>query len=69
MTYKNLIAGLTILAKYTPKGLEADCTGAEHDVVYVLPRDELAEVFTEEDKKALDALGFYSDNDGIYFFT
>lgn len=68
MTYKRLIEGLTILAKYAPEGMETEMC-AEHDQIFCLPPGE-AKDLTEADKAALAALGLhYSDSDGWYCFT
>ena len=62
MTFTQLIQGLTILAKYTPKGLNTNFIGTMYGTTYVT--DE-AEIDTE-DKQTLKDLGFEWNTTGCY---
>lgn len=71
MTFKNLTAGLTILAKYCPQGLDTEFGGAEHDVVAVCPPGKAQGITGTDLKALLGDLGFHYDGNerGWYFFT
>lgn len=57
----NALLGLNIIAKYCPKrGIE----GADHDVIYAVDADELAEAgITEEDAIKLRTMNWMYDED------
>jgi hypothetical protein len=57
---KKLIAALTIFAKYTDDEFPTHC---EHDVLYVVVNPDDV---SEEDIAALDILGFFPSDDGIF---
>jgi hypothetical protein len=62
----DLIKALTILAKYNGLGEEYAPTHCEHDVLIIagVQWDDLS----EEDKVALDELGFHSGDYGVESF-
>lgn len=55
-----VIEGLTILAKYDPKGLDSRNIAAEHDVLYGPGKGP--EVMSEGDRKRLEELGWRWDD-------
>ncbi|NDV63900.1 hypothetical protein [Bacteroides sp. 224] len=57
---ENLIKALQILLKYGNPDYPTHC---EHDVLYV---DISPELVSEEDKKELEELGFYSGEDSDF---
>ena len=60
MIAKDLIKGLTIIEKYMPKGESGYHIRAEHDVIYAASLDW---PISDKDKKELEELGFYPDED------
>ena len=67
---KDLIDGLTLLAKYEEKGNEAQINGADHDIIYG-GGEPLK--WSEEDRARMDVLGWhvynfdnYDDEKGEY---
>jgi len=67
MTFKNFAAGLDILAKYLPEGLDTSLGGADHDIIHICPEDA-PQGLTPEDEKALEALGFNVSEEGWYVY-
>lgn len=60
-SYKQIIGGLTILAKYDKDGFDGHIGGADHDIVYgsqVDPKN-----MSEEDKNTLEDLRWHFDED------
>lgn len=57
-TINRIIAGLQIFAKYG--GGDRYSVQAEHDVIYSGPEEGMA--MTEEDKAALDKIGWHFDD-------
>jgi hypothetical protein len=60
-SFSTIIAGLTILAKYEPKGLDSWGVAAEHDTIYAggtPPRK-----MSDEDRKELYRLGWHWDDE------
>ncbi len=62
---RDIVDGITILAKYRKKGLDSFGIQAEHDEIYV-GIDEGQKVSEEDDKK-LDELGWgYDESSGCF---
>ena len=57
---KQVIEGLQILAKYV-ENPDKSWVSAEHDQIWAGP--DRGEVVSEEDKKALEDLGWFEDDD------
>ncbi len=55
MTYRNMIEGLNIFAKYTKCGLDEDLGGSDHDVIFIA---SCGLDVSEEDRARLEELGF-----------
>lgn len=58
---KRILEGLQILIKYCSNG-NGDLS-AEHDVIYTSPRNASEVEMNEDDKKKLDELGWFIDEE------
>ena len=56
-TSSEIVEGLTILAKYHPRGMEGHLVEAEHDVIYT--NLEKPRSVSAEDQHRLDELGWH----------
>lgn len=61
-TYKQIIEGLTILAKHDKDGFEGHLGGADHDIVYGHQASMLNKM-SDEDRAKLNELGWHFDED------
>jgi hypothetical protein len=57
---KDLHEGIGIMMKYVDPGKWIG--GADHDIIWFVDNEDY-ELFSEEDKKRLDELGFHVDSD------
>jgi hypothetical protein len=60
-TYNSIVAGLTILAKYDPKGMDSHGFAAEHDEIFAC--SVAPDAISEEDRANLAKLGWRWDED------
>lgn len=61
----DIIKGLTILAKYVDKGIDAHIGGADHDIIFgtMDNHDENENPISAEDTKSLESAGWHKDGE------
>lgn len=66
-TIREVVDGLTILAKYDKRG-DQSFISADHDIIFAAPSVDL-EAVSEEDRASLHKLGWRFNDDNWHHYT